>query len=277
VSVGAVVVDFHAGEVLRRCLESLRQNDIGDIVVVENGEQESSQPFIGSDVRLVVPGLNLGYGRGVNRGLAFLKNDFVVISNPDVVVHPGAVAELLKVAEHDPLVAIVGPTIVTSTGEKYPSHRKFPSPFLAALHAVLAPLWPNNPATKKYRSANSDGSVDWVSGAFFLARREALELVGGFDESYFMFAEDMALCWLVARAGYKVVTCESAVVTHIEGVSRAKTPRAMIGAHHRSALRFEMQTARGVRRLLIPVAAALLGLRYLLVLATSGRRLSKTS
>jgi len=78
-----------------------------------------------------------------------------------------------------------------------------------------------------------------VSGAFFLARREVFEAVGGFDERYFMFAEDMALCWQVRELGFALACLVTRWVTHIEGVSRARAPRAMLIAHHRGALRFE--------------------------------------
>jgi N-acetylglucosaminyl-diphospho-decaprenol L-rhamnosyltransferase len=108
--------------------------------------------------------------------------------------------------------------------------------------------------------------VDWVSGACFLVRRAAFEKVGGFDERYFMFAEDMALCWQLREHGYQVAATSDAVVTHIEGLSRSRVSREMLIAHHRSALRFEMQTARGWRRALVPVASLVLSLRLVLVL-----------
>jgi N-acetylglucosaminyl-diphospho-decaprenol L-rhamnosyltransferase len=92
--------------------------------------------------------------------------------------------------------------------------------------------------------------------------------VGGFDERYFMFAEDMALCWQIRKAGWSVATVTSAEVTHVEGLSRSRAPRAMIIAHHRSALRFEWQTSRGFRRLLAPLASVVLGLRLFVVLVT---------
>jgi N-acetylglucosaminyl-diphospho-decaprenol L-rhamnosyltransferase len=97
-------------------------------------------------------------------------------------------------------------------------------------------------------------------------RRSAFELVGGFDERYFMFAEEMALCWQLREHGFKVAATEEAVITHIEGVSRARAPRDMLIAHHRSALRFEFQTARGWRRALAPIAGLVLSLRLVLVL-----------
>ena len=266
--VAAVIVDYHAGQALDDCVDSLHVNGVTDIVVVENGEEGSTLPSLsGQHVVLVVPKLNLGYGRGVNRGVAAAPvRRYLLVSNPDVVVHEGAVAALVAFLDQHPNVAIVGPQIVRPDGSIYPSQRVFPNFWLAGLHALLAPLWPGNPFTRRYRSPRKDGSVDWVSGAFFLARRDLFEEVGGFDERYFMFAEDMALCWQMRVHGHDVAATSDALVTHIEGVSRARASRVMLIAHHRSAMRFEWQTSSGWRRVLAPVATLVLGLRLCVVL-----------
>lgn len=266
--VAAVIVDFHAGRALDDCVDSLHANGVTDIVVVENGEEGSTLPALsGQHVVLVVPKLNLGYGRGVNRGVAAAPvRRYLLVSNPDVVVHDGAVSALVDFLDEHPNVAIVGPQIVRPDGSVYPSQRVFPNFWLAGLHALLAPLWPGNPFTRRYRSPRKDGSVDWVSGAFFLARRDRFEEVGGFDERYFMFAEDMALCWQMRAHGHDVAATPDALVTHIEGVSRARVSRAMLIAHHRSAMRFEWQTASGWRRVLAPIATLVLGVRLCVVL-----------
>jgi len=266
--VAAVIVDFHAGQALDNCVDSLHANGVTDIVVVENGEEGSTLPSLsGQHVVLVVPKLNLGYGRGVNRGVAAAPvRRYLLVSNPDVVVHDGAVVALVGFLDQHPNVAIVGPQIVRPDGSIYPSQRVFPNFWLAGLHALLAPLWPGNPFTRRYRSPRKDGSVDWVSGAFFLARRDLFEEVGGFDERYFMFAEDMALCWQMRAHGHDVAATPDALVTHIEGVSRARASREMLIAHHRSAMRFEWQTSNGWRRVLAPLATLVLGLRLCVVL-----------
>ena len=266
--VSAVVVDYHTDQVLVECVDSLLANGVQEIVVVENGEVGSvPSSLLERGVVLVSPGVNLGYGRGVNRGVALTRpTSYVLVSNPDVVVHHGAVAALVAFLDSHPKVALVGPEILRTDGTVYPSQRVFPNVWLAGLHAVLAPLWPGNPATARYRSRRSDGTVDWVSGACFLVRRSAFELVGGFDERYFMFAEDMALCWELREHGFEVAATSDATVTHLEGVSRARASREMLVAHHRSALRFEVQTARGWRRVLVPLASLVLSLRLVLVL-----------
>jgi N-acetylglucosaminyl-diphospho-decaprenol L-rhamnosyltransferase len=270
--VSAVVVDYRAGEALSACVASLRANGVTEVIVVDNDET-ASHPAALEDaaVSVVHTGINLGYGRGVNRGAAVAHGDYLVVSNPDVVVHEGAVDALVAHLESHPEVGVVAPRIERPDGSLYPSQRVFPNVVLAGLHALLAPFWPDNPATRRYRASRPDGTVDWVSGAFFVMRREVFEAIGGFDERFFMFAEDMDLCWRVRERGLSVAALNGAVVTHVEGLSRRHASRAMLIAHHESALRFEAYHARGARRLLVPVAALVLGVRLALALAGVGR------
>ena len=126
--VAAVIVDFHAGQALDDCVDSLHANGVTDIVVVENGDEGSTLPALsGQHVVLVVPKLNLGYGRGVNRGVAAAPaRRYLLVSNPDVVVHEGAVAALVAFLDDHPNVAIVGPQIVRPDGSVYPSPARLP-------------------------------------------------------------------------------------------------------------------------------------------------------
>ena len=270
-SISAVVVDYRSGEALAHCVDSLRDNGVTDVIVVDNAESPESERVIDAGVaRIVATRVNLGYGRGVNRGAALATGDYLIVSNPDIIVHEGAVAALVDYLATHPEVGVAAPRIERPDGSVYPSQRVFPNVALAGAHALLAPLWPDNPATRRYRAARSDGTVEWVSGAFFAMRRVDFEAVGGFDERFFMFAEDMDLCWRVRERGLGIAAVNGAVVTHAEGLSRRHASRAMLIAHHASALRFEAYHARGWRRLLVPVAAVLLGARLAVALVTTG-------
>ena len=273
----AVVVDHDAGPLLLGCVRSLLEDGASSVVVVENGVPGSTEASLGSvldlpspPVRVVRPGRNVGYGAGVNRGLAAFGADspppeWVLVSNADLEVHPGALEALRTALESHPAWAMVGPRIFTDTGEVYPSVRNFPSSTDAAGHALLALFKPDNPFTKRYKPDAPEGdavvAAGWVSGSCFLARRRALEELGGFDEAYFMYAEDMDLCWRAHRAGWGVGFAGTAAVTHVQGVSTARNPYRMMAAHHRSALRFKVRTTTGWRRLALPLAALVLGLR----------------
>jgi N-acetylglucosaminyl-diphospho-decaprenol L-rhamnosyltransferase len=114
--------------------------------------------------------------------------------------------------------------------------------------------------------------ADWVSGSCFLARREALEELGGFDEAYFMYAEEIDLCWRAHHAGWGVGFAGSAVVTHVGGASTARHPYRMLLEHHRSALRFSVRTTAGWRRVTLPLAALVLAAR--LAVATARQALA---
>ena len=114
-----------------------------------------------------------------------------------------------------------------------------------------AVFWPDNPFTRRYRpmdgGGGGTGEADWVSGSCFLTRRSALTSWAGSTSRYFMFAEDMDLCWRAKQAGWVVGVQPAAVVTHAEGVSRSRHPYRMVVAHHRSALRFANRTTTGWR------------------------------
>ncbi|MDA8312550.1 MAG: glycosyltransferase family 2 protein [Actinomycetota bacterium] len=274
--VAAVVVDYDAGDLLAACVRSLHDDGVLQVVVVENGDPGSARRALGGlAVALVATGRNLGYGAGANRGIATSgESEYVLVCNPDLRVHPGATARLVAALDAHPHWAIVGPRIVDPSGAEYPSVRRFPSMLDAAGHALLALAWPDNRFSRRYRDRVGDETrgVDWVSGACFLARRAALEELGGFDEAYFMFAEDIDLCWRAQRAGWGVGVEPGAEVTHVHGVSRRRHPYRMLVAHHRSALRFEARRARGVERLALPAAAAVLGVRLGMALADEALR-----
>ncbi len=275
--IGAVVVDHDAGPLLEGCVRSLLDDGAGPVVVVENGGAGSAAealraptPSLLGSVRIIRPGSNVGYGAGANRGLAALAGEelppeWVLICNPDLVVHAGALAALRDVLESEKAWALVGPRIFDDSGEVYPSVRNFPSFTDAAGHALLAMFNPQNPFTLRYNPGTPEGDVvtpaGWVSGSCFLARRSALEELGGFDEAYFMYNEDMDLCWRARDAGWGVGFAGTAEVTHVQGVMTARHPYKMMVAHHRSAFRFTVRTTRGWRRAALPLAALVLGAR----------------
>ncbi len=262
-SCSAVVVDYDTGSYLSECLRSLNDEGVARPVVVENGDADDARAALGAAgferTPLIATGRNLGYGAGANRGVAATgESEYLLICNADLALHAGALAALVSALDDHPDWAVVGPRILTTEGVPYPSARLFPGPVVAAGHALFGAVFPNNAFTRRYRTPYLQGQsaeVDWVSGSCFLARRSALEQVGGFDERYFMFAEDMDLCWRLGRAGWRVGFEPSAEVTHHEGVSRQHHPYKMVLAHHLSALRFATGTLVGPRRVLLPAVA----------------------
>jgi N-acetylglucosaminyl-diphospho-decaprenol L-rhamnosyltransferase len=277
----AVVVTYESGDALSACVAALVAEGVAPVVVVDNGSLDGSvgrmrEAAIGggyaSTVVIEAPGVNLGYGAAANRGVAATISDHVLVCNADVEVHPGAIRELVDALDADPRMAMVGPMIRTRSGDRYPSARAFPSLVDAAGHALFGMFRPGNRFTQRYQmgsalpGASGTVPVDWLSGACFLVRRSAFEEVGGFDEAYFMYAEDVDLCWRLGRSGYRVGYCPAAEVTHLQGVSTAHHRYRMLVEHHRSLLRFASRSTTGPARLLLPFIALGIGTRFLLSL-----------
>lgn len=278
-SVSAVVVNFNARDYLVECVRSLRAEGVDDVVVVDNDSADGSRWALEAadpGVTFVSTGANLGYGTAANRGAALATGHRLLVCNSDVVLEPGVVKSLTAFLDAEPGVGIVGPRIERPDGTLYPSPRTFPDLGVAAGHAFLGLVAPGNRFTRRYRMIDWDHvrstSVDWVSGACFLVRRDTWDAVGGFDQAYFMYVEDVDLCWRAGRAGWNVAFEPAARVVHAQGVSSAGAPYRMIVEHHRSLLRFYRRSTTGPAAALAPLVALGLAARAGLACAQRGLR-----
>jgi N-acetylglucosaminyl-diphospho-decaprenol L-rhamnosyltransferase len=274
--VSAVVVNYNAAGVLGDCIRSLHSEGVDDVVVADNASADDSRAIVGDAAEWLPTGGNLGFGAGANRGASAVSGPYLLICNPDLTLQPGAVKAMAEVLDGDPGVGIVGPRIENLDGSTYPSPRVFPRLLDAVGHAVIGLFKPDNPYTRRYKLLDMDrtqamADVEWVSGSCFMIRRTTWDGLGGFDESYFMFAEDMDLCWRARRQGWRVAFEPAAGVIHVEGVSRRHHPYRMIVQHHRSLLKFARRTTTGPARLLLPLFA--LGLAVRAALACGQRAL----
>ncbi len=220
-----------------------------ELVLVDNGDDHTVAREVAErhGATLLTPGRNLGYGAAANLGARRGSHDgaqadappWLVVANPDVVWHPGALDTLLAAAERTGAGA-VGPRLLNTDGTTYPSARALPSLTHGIGHALLARVWPGNPWSRAYRRDDDDAerTTGWLSGACLLLRQEAFVQVGGFDEAYFMFFEDTDLGDRLGRAGWASVYVPTAHVTHVGGTSWRARPAPMIRAHHASALRY---------------------------------------
>jgi N-acetylglucosaminyl-diphospho-decaprenol L-rhamnosyltransferase len=261
--VGVVTVSYGSGQVLEKFLASVPRASVKPAtVVIADNKAEESVSALASDaaVGYIALAENRGYGDAMNAGVASLPAgiEWVLLSNPDVVLGEGSIDTLVAAGEADPSIAAVGPAIITDGGI-YPSARAVPSLRTGVGHALFANLWLGNPWTRAYRR-DTEGNptrrdAGWLSGACLLVRRSAFEQIGGFDTGFFMYFEDVDLGYRLGKAGFRNVYEPTARVTHSGGHSTEGESARMIGAHHDSAKRFLSKKYSGLA--LWPVRVAL--------------------
>ncbi len=272
---GVVTVTYSPGETLAPFVDTLAKATTRPVQVIlaDNGSTDGVPEAVAAsrdEVRFVPTGGNLGYGGGANRGVAALGPDvgWVLISNPDIEFSPGSVDTLIEAASRWPSGGMFGPLIREPSGEVYPSARLLPSIGRGLGHAVFGAVWKSNPWTRAYRQEQApvERAAGWLSGSCFLMRREVFDAVGGFDERYFMYFEDVDLGERVGKAGFQNVYVPEAEVVHIGGHSTARSSDRMLREHHLSAYRYMADRHPGV--LWAPFRVALrvgLGLRVRLL------------
>jgi len=225
-----VIVSWNVRELLRVCLKSVEaevDNPRAEIIVVDNASADGSAAMVQAEfpaVALIANGCNAGFSAGNNQGLAISKARYVLFLNPDTEVRPGAIRRLLAFIDQRPRVGCVGPRLLNPDGTSQPSRRSFPRISTAFVESTVLQRYAGGlPALKHfYRAGVPEDwpqAVDWVVGACMLFRREVLDQVGGFDERFFMYTEEMELQFRLQRAGYEVWFVPEAEVVHHEGAS----------------------------------------------------------
>ena len=246
--VAVVTVAYRSNDVLPGFLASIAQasrEPVGIVVVDNKPDADSRAAELAASVGaqyLALPA-NPGYGGAVNAGVATLPStvQWVLISNPDIVLDAGVIDALLEIGESDDTIAAVGPAVLNPDGSVYASARRVPSLRTGVGHALFVNLWNDNPWSRRYRGDDQPVAArdaGWLSGACLLVRRGVFDELGGFDEGYFMYFEDVDLGYRIEQAGYRNHYHPSVAVTHAGGHTTVNESAAMIRAHHESARRF---------------------------------------
>lgn len=251
-----VTVTYNPGRHLPALVESLGTATQRPTLLVcaDNGSTDGVAQQLAEqheDVVYLPTGGNIGYGPAINeaaralaarRAAGEIDADYFLVVNPDVEFTAGSIDHLITCAEASSRAGAVGPRIEEADGSAYPSAREVPNLVTGIGHAVLYPFWPGNPFSKAYK-AGEDLSrrreAGWLSGSCLLVRWEAFDAIGGFDERYFMYFEDIDFGDRLTRAGWENIFTPDAVIAHDQGHSAKKYSAVTVPAHHNSAYRFQ--------------------------------------
>jgi GT2 family glycosyltransferase len=252
--VDIVVVSYNSRDTLRACVEPLVGVPGVSVIVVDNASPDGSLEVI-SDLELtaVQSGRNGGFGFGCNLGVAQGDAPFVLFLNPDARIGVGDLEQLVAVLDAEPDVTLVGPRLVEDDGSLFPSQRRFQtagSTWAQALflHRLIRRAKWANEIIVEPEAYTQPAYPEWVSGACMLVRREALEAIGGFDEGFFLYGEDMDLGARLWEAGGRVRYEPEATAHHEGGHSAPHT--SLFAVLARSRMRFASKHySRGNARL----------------------------
>ena len=267
-----VIVNFNTGDWLARCLASIQaaRGDLTtDIVVIDNASTDhSADAADAAGVRLIRNPTNRYLSPAWNQGAAETDAPLLLFLNPDTEWFHGTVADLVAVARAHPRAGVVGPMLRNPDGTVYPSGRRFPSVTNAIAHAFVSPVTRDNRFTRRYEMEGWDRStereVDWVSGACMLVPRSAFDAVGGFDEAFPLYAEELDIATRMRDAGWSVVFTPTVQVIHAVGVSTGgdRRPHRLVVMHSASLYRYyRLHRAAGWRRVTLPLAWLVLRVR----------------
>ena len=244
----AIVVSYNSSTELPACLQSLSaQRDVTlDIWVVDNASKDGSAALVRDrfpQVRLEVNDSNVGFARANNQVFAHAGGPYFALVNPDTVLPPDTVASCLAFLERSPGVGIVGTRLVSPEGRPEPTCKAclglwslFEETFL--LDRLLPRTRSRPPLRGTVHTPDRPTEVDWLPGAFLVAREEIVRQVGGFDPDFFMYAEEMDWCFRAHRAGWKVMYLPSPQVVHIGGASSRPIAGPMFVETLKGRLRF---------------------------------------
>jgi GT2 family glycosyltransferase len=235
IDISFIIVSWNAKRYLLKCLESLGRtegNYTSEIIVVDNASTDGSPQALRESaprVRLVENAKNAGFARANNIGIKLARGRYLCLINSDVEVREGCVTEVLRQMETQPGIGLIGPLLLEGDGQTQISCWGFPSLWnMLCCALALDRIFPScslfNGYQMRHFHKDTARDVDILGGAFWLARREAVQEVGLLDEGFFMYGEDMDWCQRFWQKGWRIHFCPQAAAVHYGGASSANAP-----------------------------------------------------
>src|SRR3989344_3898107 len=215
-----VILNYNSGNFLTECLRSLEKGVNLDIWIVDNGSTDESISLARKNfpgIHYILGKENLGFSKGNILALRKIRNEYILMLNPDTEVFPDTLNYMTAFMQNNQDVGAATCKVELSNGKLDPaSHRGFPTPLASFLYYFLKN---DSLYHLSSRDMRKDHEVDAISGSFFLTRKSVLDKVGLFDEDYFMYAEDLDLCFRIKKAGYKIMYIPAVKIIHHKGVA----------------------------------------------------------
>jgi hypothetical protein len=240
-----VIVSWNVKDLLRENLQALfrsRGDIVFEVFVVDNNSEDGTVEMLRKEfpeVKVIANKDNLGFAKANNMAIERAKGRYILLLNPDMKVLPDTLGNMVSWMDSRPEAGVAGCKLVTENGDIVPHVRRFPTVWDQAAVTVKIPhIFPG--ILNKYISANFDyeteQEVDTIRGSFFMIRKEALEELGGLDERYFIWFEEVDYCKKAKQAGWKVMYTPTAKCMDYVGKSFVQVPRGKTQKYFRDSM-----------------------------------------
>ncbi len=220
-TIGAVIVTHNSKDYIGTCVIGLRHEGITNIVVVDSASTDTTlQDLKVLDVHVIVLSENRGFGYAANIGAQHMNTDYVLFINPDAYIDAGAVGRVQRLLAQTPKAGIVGMTLQDKQGVQELSGHGYEPTLIRLLFRKLV-SWLHSVIPRRDRGIHVAFRADWVSGGAMVVDRKLFSHIGGFDEQFFLYWEDIDLCRRARKAGYSVWMHPQARAVHARGASHA--------------------------------------------------------
>jgi N-acetylglucosaminyl-diphospho-decaprenol L-rhamnosyltransferase len=246
VTVSIIILSWNTCSLMRECLASIVEYGAGyelEIIVIDNGSTDGTQAMIQKefpDVQLVQNLENVGFARGNNQGVALSRGHYLLLLNSDAMLKAGSLDALVTLTKTQPRLGMAGARLINPDGSFQASHTPFPNQWrefliLSGLGRIFMGRWFPSRGPEEQKGPQL---VDYVEGACMFFKREAYLDVKGLEESFFMYAEDVDLCYRLKQIGWQVWYHPNAEIIHYGGASSAGRRTRREGDLYRSRVQF---------------------------------------
>jgi GT2 family glycosyltransferase len=238
-----IIVPHKNREVLQAALTAVYNSQTSysyEVIVVDNDSRDGTVEMVEQDYpqATLIKNTNEGFGKGNNRGIKVAQGEYVLLLNPDTKIAPNTLQVMLGFMKARPDIGIATCKLVKANGElDWACRRSFPDPAVAFYRlSGLSKIFKRSKRFAAYNLTNKnvdeETEIDALAGAFALISRACLEAVKGFDEDFYMYGEDIDLCYRAQKAGFKIWYYPKTTTIHYKGQSSRKAPQRALYAFH---------------------------------------------
>ena len=214
-SIDIIIVTYNSSKVIFNCINSIKNNlnFLPSIFVIDNLSTDKTVKIIKSNfsfVNLIINESNIGFGAAINKAIPLCESEYIFFLNPDTEIYQKTIPNIINYMKSNPSIGLAGTRVIRPDG---------------SVQSTISYHYPGQRHAKqeKYIFNSLKGKIAWVNGSSMVARTHAIKSISGFDEDFFLYAEEIDLCFRLKKSGWQIGYIENSPVLHLKGHSEVNT------------------------------------------------------